>query len=202
MAFPLERKIEAYTKAWAEETAIRLKSSLERALKDGQPLRRGSQEASLNFNDNVKVGDGKVSFQILATGDYWVNIEDGRGKGKGSFDPNKVGNKSHGINVVARVLSGTTDDIFRGALRYQTDRVSGSADARKRQGSGTETGGRRIQIRTGQSSYVRILGGISETGRFSNRECRACGIRKQVNIFLDLGSGVLKVGVEASEYEI
>jgi hypothetical protein len=55
MAFPLERKIEAYAKAWAEETAIRLKSSLERALKDGQPLRRGSQEASLNFNDNVKV---------------------------------------------------------------------------------------------------------------------------------------------------
>jgi len=98
MAFPLERKIEAYAKAWAEETAIRLKSSLERALKDGQPLRRGSQEASLNFNDNVKVGGGKVSVQILATGDYWVNIEDGRGKGKGSFDPNKVGKKWQGRN--------------------------------------------------------------------------------------------------------
>lgn len=100
MAFPLERKIEAYTKAWAEETAIRLKASLERALKDGQPLRRGSQEASLNFNDNVKVGDGKVSVQILATGDYWENIELGRGADKTAPPSKVVGAKWQGKNAI------------------------------------------------------------------------------------------------------
>ena len=96
MAFPLERKIEAYAKAWAEETAISLKASLEKALKDGQPLRRGSQEASLNFTDNVKVGSGKVLVQILATDDYWVNIEEGRDKDKTPPPSNSVGKKWQG----------------------------------------------------------------------------------------------------------
>lgn len=100
MAFPLERKIEAYSKAWAEETAIRLKASLEIALKQGQPLRRGDQEASLNFNDKVRVGDGSVSVQILATADYWINIEDGRGAGETAPPSKAVGAKWQGKNGI------------------------------------------------------------------------------------------------------
>jgi hypothetical protein len=100
MAFPLERKIEAYSKAWAEETAIRLKASLELALKQGQPLRRGDQEASLNFNDKVRVGDGSVSVQILATADYWINIEDGRGAEETPPPSKAVGAKWQGKNGI------------------------------------------------------------------------------------------------------
>lgn len=97
----LQEKIEAVCRNWARETAKDLKKSLEKALKEGQPLRRGEQEASLNFSDVVTVDDkGNANIKIVASGEYWINIEEGRGAGEQRPPSNVVGAKWQGKNAI------------------------------------------------------------------------------------------------------
>lgn len=74
----MNEKIEAICRRWARELSQDLKRSLEKALKDGQPKRNTPQEAALTFSEIVDVSGGSINIQVLASGEYWVNIEDGR----------------------------------------------------------------------------------------------------------------------------
>lgn len=97
----LQEKITAICRNWSRKLAQDLKESLERALKDGQPKRSG-QQASLTFGDEVVVDEqGNANIKIIATDEYWINIEDGRGKGEKRPPSKALGAKwqtKNGIN--------------------------------------------------------------------------------------------------------
>jgi hypothetical protein len=84
----LTEEVKNICEEWGNDLAKNLKLSLELALKKGG--RKLPQEAALNFENVIKVTpQGDVSIQIVASGDYWINIEDGRGAGK-KAPPSKV----------------------------------------------------------------------------------------------------------------
>lgn len=68
---------------FGKKLAIYLKANLEEALEKGRK-RGGSnpQEANLTFNEVLSYTPDGIKVQIIATGEYWRNIEDGRKPGK------------------------------------------------------------------------------------------------------------------------
>ncbi len=98
----LQQEIERECKRYGKKLAIYLKANLEEALING--AKRGHsnpQEAQLNFKEEIVATSTGVKLQIIASGDYWVNIEEGRKPGK--MPPsNVVGKKwqnKHNINA-------------------------------------------------------------------------------------------------------
>jgi len=72
----LDKEIETVCNEWAEKVAQDLYVSLNEALnKEG---RSNDQNAALHFTKNIKVDNGGAKVQILASGEYWINIEEGR----------------------------------------------------------------------------------------------------------------------------
>jgi hypothetical protein len=88
----LADKIQEVCEDWAKNLSIELKNSLEKALHDGGS--NNPQQAALTFNPVVKVDTkGNALVQIVATGDYWAVIEDGRKPNSKMPPPDKVGGK-------------------------------------------------------------------------------------------------------------
>ena len=99
----LEDKITAIGRNWGRNTAKDLKASLEQALKDAGST--NPEEAALTFYNEVVIENGSVKIQILATGDYWINVEDGR-KPNSTPPPSNVVGKvwQNKHNIDARVV--------------------------------------------------------------------------------------------------
>lgn len=99
----LQEEIERECKRYGRKLAIYLKANLEEALING--AKRGHsnpQEAQLNFKEEIIATSTGVKIQIIASGDYWKNIEDGRKPGKRMPPPSVVGKKwqnKHAINA-------------------------------------------------------------------------------------------------------
>lgn len=97
---PLQQEIDKEVRKFGKKLAVYLKANLEEALIKG--AKRGHsnpQEAQLNFYPNlIQTNDG-ITLQVLATGEYWANIEEGRRPGK-MPPPNVVGKKWQNKNNI------------------------------------------------------------------------------------------------------
>lgn len=97
---PLQQEIDKEVRKFGKKLAVYLKANLEEALIKG--AKRGHsnpQEAALNFYPNlIQTNDG-ITLQVLATGEYWANIEEGRRPGK-MPPPNVVGKKWQNKNNI------------------------------------------------------------------------------------------------------
>jgi len=94
----LTDKIAEAQKKWGKEFATDLKASLETALKKG---RKGNpQEASLHFDEQIEYSSDGVKVQIIASGDYWLNIEKGRKPGAKRPPSEVVGKKWQNANNI------------------------------------------------------------------------------------------------------
>lgn len=79
----LQKEIDKEVARYGKKLAIYLKANLEEALINGSKRGKSNpQEAALNFKEVITQTDNGVKVQIVATGEYWVNIEDGRKPGK------------------------------------------------------------------------------------------------------------------------
>lgn len=77
---PIRDKIVEAQNEWGKKFAEDLKASLEDSLRKGG--RKSPQEAALTFSNEIEFTNDGVKVSIIASGDYWINIEKGRGKNK------------------------------------------------------------------------------------------------------------------------
>lgn len=94
----LQEEIDKECRKYGKKLAIYMKANLEEALqKEGKSV----QEASLTFNEVVTQTQDGVKIQIIATDEYWINIE--KGRKKGSMPPSdalgKQWQNKHNINA-------------------------------------------------------------------------------------------------------
>lgn len=93
----LKDKIAAAQKIWGEKFAADLKASLENALKKGK---KNPQEAALHFDEVIEYTPDGVKVLIVASGDYWINIEKGRRKGAKQPPSDALGKKWQNLNNI------------------------------------------------------------------------------------------------------
>lgn len=99
MAEELKDKIEAVSRNFARKLEQDLMTSLNKAL--DFPKDNG-QNSRLTFSNSIVATNNSVNIKILASDDYWINIEDGRGKNKKAPPSDTLGKEwqlSHNIDA-------------------------------------------------------------------------------------------------------
>lgn len=93
----MQQEIDKLIFAFSDKLAKDLNDSLNKALKDGGS--NNPQEAALHFEPRLKITTSGTTIEIVASGDYWRYVENGRKAGK-MPPPNKLGKKWQNKNNI------------------------------------------------------------------------------------------------------
>ena len=118
-------EIQLVSKTFGKHLSQELKTSFDKAVRDGSKGHR-VQEPKMNFNPLIEVTAQGIKIRIVATGDYWRNVEYGRKKGKKMPPASAITKKwmsDNGINPAKAVQEITLKYYNKKGLKYNVKKL-------------------------------------------------------------------------------